>query len=111
VRRDRAAALIDGGPGTSGVYARFERAPAGWRLAVLDPRGEVRRRLERGAGLVAAVRRGEREQTWIVTGTDAAGVRRAVELLDAERLRDRYAVAVDGAGSALAVPAALGAAE
>ena len=111
VRRDRAAGLIDGGPGTSGVYARFERGPAGWQLAVLDPRGEEGRRLESGAGLVAAVRRGEREQTWIVTGTDRAGVRRAVELLDAEHLRDRYAVAVDDAGSALGVPATTGARE
>jgi hypothetical protein len=71
---------------------------------VLDALGEERERLGRGTGLVAAVREGDEQPTWLVTGTDEAGVDAAVELLDDASLRDRYAVATEG-GEEVPLPA------
>jgi hypothetical protein len=85
-------------PATSGVFARFELAGGGWRLSVLDRTGAAARTLGAGAGLVAGTRRGTGPVTWLVTGTDPAGVRRAAGLLDAGDLAQHYAVATDGAG-------------
>ena len=45
--------------------------------------------------------------TWVVTGTDAAGVDAAAGLLDADDLRDHYAVATEG-GTAIPLPAPAG---
>ena len=56
-----------------------------------------------GAGLVAGMRHGTGPVTWVVTGTDAAGVDAAAGLLGADDLAQRYAVATDGA-TALRVP-------
>ena len=105
VRRDPGAAQIDDGPAASGVFARFEDDGDATELVALDQRADPASRLGAGAGLVAAVRDGERPPTWIVSGVDSAGVRAAVARLDPEVLRDRYAVVV-GAGSdlSLAVP-------
>ncbi len=103
VRRDRAAAQIEDGPATSGVFARFERSRGGWRLVALDQSGGPAFAVAEGGGLVAAVRNGEDPPTWVATGTDPAAVRAAVELLDEETLRDHYALAVNGAES-VAVP-------
>jgi hypothetical protein len=106
VQQDRAAALIDSGPADSGVFARFEPgAHGGYELTTLDAEGTERARLGPGTGLVAAVRLGDEQPTWVVTGTDEAGVQRAVDLLDAGSLRDHYAVAVDERGRELALPA------
>jgi Domain of unknown function (DUF4430) len=94
VRADSAAALVEAGPATSGVFCDFEPAGGGaYELVALDALGEERDRLGPGTGLVAAVRDGEEQPTWVVTGTDDAGVDAAVELLDEGSLRDRYAVA------------------
>jgi hypothetical protein len=101
VREDRAAVQIEGGPSRSGVFATFEPEPdGGYDLVPLDPsdREVARGGSSAGEGLVAAVRLGEEQPTWVVTGTDQAGVDAAVELLDADSLRDHYAVAVDGRG-------------
>jgi hypothetical protein len=98
---DPVAGMLDDGPATSGVFARFEGA--GEALVLLDERGDAARRLRRDAGLVAALRRGEDPPTWLVTGTDAGGVAAAAATLDAEDLRDRYAVATAGA-AALPLP-------
>lgn len=95
VSADSAAAQIGDGPATSGVFADFElAADGGYELVTLDGAGEETERLGPGSGLVAAVREGDQQPTWVVTGTDAAGVDAAVELLDADSLRDHYAVAV-----------------
>jgi hypothetical protein len=104
--RDReSAAVLDGGPAESGVFARFVRAAEGWRLILLDGRGGLARALAGSAGLVAATREGEDPPSWLVTGTDAAGVQDAVELLDARDLRDRFAVAtLDGTETPVPVP-------
>ena len=95
--RDAAAAQLDDGPATSGVFARFERTRSGdYALAELDAAGGVSARTAAGAGLLAAVRDGDRPPTWLVTGTDASGVERAARLFAPGPLRDRYAVATDG---------------
>ncbi|MGI8864685.1 MAG: DUF4430 domain-containing protein [Solirubrobacteraceae bacterium] len=90
-----AAGLIARGPGRSGVYARFTGA-AGSSLQLLDPAGHVARTLGAGAGLVAATRDKVSEPVWLVTGTDAAGVGAAAAALTPARLRDRFALAVQG---------------
>jgi len=95
LRRDPAAAQIEGGPQASGVYARFARRGSGWALEGFDADGEPVRRFGPAAGLVAATRRLEAPPVWVVTGAAPAGVRAAAALLG-ERLRGRYAVAVEG---------------
>jgi len=104
VRADSAASLIEAGPATSGVFADFEPAGGGgYELVALDSGGEEATRAADGAGLVAAVREGEEQPTWVVTGTDEAGVAAAAELLDGDSLGDHYAVASAG-GEELPLP-------
>lgn len=103
VRSDPAAAQLDDGPATSGVFARFETKGGGWNLIALDQRAHEVQALGAGGGLVAGVRLGEDPATWLITGTDAAGVEAAAGLLDPEDLEQRYAVAIDS-GSAVALP-------
>jgi Domain of unknown function (DUF4430) len=98
-----AASLIAKGPSSSGVYARF-RGPNGATLQLLDPRGRVVRTLGAGAGLIAATRDQVSEPTWLITGTDPAGVAAAASALTPARLRDHFALAVHG-GADLPVPA------
>ncbi len=93
VRRQLAADLIEHGPSASGIYARFA-GPGGRTLELLDPRGRVVRRLAGGAGLVAATADASSEPTWLVTGTDDAGVLAAARALSPSRLRDHFALAV-----------------
>jgi hypothetical protein len=97
LRDDPAAGQVEDGPQASGVFADFRRAGDGYRLAGLDQAGDPAIDFGADAGLVAATRRYEAAPVWIVTGTSTAGVRAAAGLLDAANLRDRYAVAVDGA--------------
>ena len=93
LRSDPAAAQVEAGPATSGVFADFERRDGGYELLGLDSGGEVARGFGPGAGLVAATRRYEGPPVWLVTGATPAAVRAAADLLDAEKLRDHYAVA------------------
>jgi hypothetical protein len=104
INDDPATDQLDAGPQTSGVFARFAPGPGGLRLLALDQGAEPVARLGGGAALVAAVRDGDEPPTWLVTGTDAAGVRRAVSLLSDDRLAHRYAVAAV-AGDVLPLPA------
>jgi len=86
VSGDDTVGLIDRGPESSGVFAR----PGSNGFQLLDERGQP---AGEAGGLVAATRNGEGPPTWLVTGMSPAGVTAAAELLDAETLRDRYAVA------------------
>jgi uncharacterized protein DUF4430 len=95
IHADPALHQLDQGLGVGGVYARF--GDDGRALDLLDPRGKVARRLGAGAGLVAATAYEEQAPAWAITGTDAAGVRAAAQALDEQRLRNRYALAIDGA--------------
>jgi hypothetical protein len=94
LRADRAADQIGRGPRRSGVYARPEAG--GRRIAVLDPRGAVADRLGAGTGLVAATRYTDQQPTWVVTGTDAAGLRAAAGALTSRALAGRFAAVVRG---------------
>jgi hypothetical protein len=90
--------LVDRGPGVSGVYARF--TAAGHQLQLLDPAGHVVRTLGPGAGLIAATAPASlaATPTWLITGTDAAGVAAAARALTPAALDGHFALAVTAAG-------------
>ena len=88
------ATVLDQGPSASGVYARF--TGGGGSLALLDPHGHAVRTLRGDAGLVAATAQGSAPPTWIVSGTDQAGVNAAAAALTPASLHDRFALAVQG---------------
>jgi hypothetical protein len=96
LRRDPVAALVDRGPAVSGVFARFD--PTGRSLTLLDPRGRPREVLAGGTGLLAATRGAGQAPTWLITGTDPAGVEAAARALDEGTLANRFAVAVAASG-------------
>ena len=96
------AQLIEHGPASSGVYARFAGA-SGSSLQLLNPAGKVVRTLGGGAGLIAATAQPSTGPFWLVTGTDVAGVNAAAAALTPARLRDHFALAVQG-GTDLPVP-------
>lgn len=95
LRGEIVASLIDQGPGASGVYAKFS-GPAGGQLELLDPQGRVVTTLGSGAGLIAATAQGSSQPTWLITGTDAAGVSAAAAAFNPSALRDHFAVALNG---------------
>ena len=93
------AELVKYGPGASGVYARF--VDGGAKLELLDPDGKVARTFGPGTGIVAAVNgngpgNSNAVPTWLVTGTDAAGVAAASKALTQSRLARRFALVVHG---------------
>jgi hypothetical protein len=88
------AQLIEHGPASSGVYARF--GSGGSSLELLDPAGQVARTLGAGAGLIAATAQPSTGPFWLITGTNAAGVSAAADALTPARLRDHFALAVQG---------------
>jgi len=91
------ATLLQAGPKVSGIYARF--AGDGGRLELLDARGQVSGTIGPDAGLVAAARDSQSAApTWIVTGTDLAGLQLAANALTAGALERRYAVAATPTG-------------
>jgi uncharacterized protein DUF4430 len=89
------AQLVAHGPAASGVYARFSGA-GGDALQLLNPSGKVTRTLGAGAGLIAATADTSSVPTWMITGTDPAGVLAAARALTPGALRDHFALAVDG---------------
>jgi len=101
LREDPAAGLLERGPRVSGVFARPQ--PDGRRVALLAEDGTVARTLGPGAGLIVASRYRDEPPSWIVTGTDEAGVLRAVAAFDRPTLANRLAVAIEG-GDVLALP-------
>ncbi len=104
LRADPAAAQLERGPATSGVYATLGPCDGGYQLAVLGPDAKPRLRLA-DAGFIAALRRGDDPPTWVVSATVPAAVERAAALIGPATLRDRYAVAAGPAGAPLTVPA------
>ena len=95
IQSEVAAALIAHGPSASGVYARFT-GPGGAALQLLNPQGQVARPLSAGAGLVAATADSSSEPTWLITGTDPAGVLADAKALTSQALHNHLALAVDG---------------
>jgi Domain of unknown function (DUF4430) len=102
-----AATLVEHGPQSSGVYARFT-GPAGSSLQLLNPAGKVVRTLGARTGLIAATGQSATGTVWMITGTDVAGVSAAAAALTPTRLRDHFALAVSG-GHDLPVPLEAGA--
>jgi hypothetical protein len=94
IRGEVAAELVAFGPGASGVYATFSHD--GDSLRLLNPRKRVARTLGGGAGLIAATADTSSVPTWMVTGTDVAGVNAAAGALTPSALHDHFALAVDG---------------
>lgn len=91
-----AAELIAAGPAKSGVYARFA-GPGGSVLELENPQGQAVATLRHNAGLIAATEQPSLNQpTWLVTGTDAAGVRAAARAFTPATLDGHFALAVDG---------------
>jgi hypothetical protein len=105
VRQDAASEQIEEGPDESGVFAQF--GPTGkngaYDLALLDAQTRTVRTLGPGAGLVAATRFEDQAPTWVVAGTDSAGLRQAIALLEQRTLESRFAVATSG-GAPIPVP-------
>jgi hypothetical protein len=64
---------------------------------LLDAQKHVVRTLGPGGGLVAATRFEDQAPTWVVAGTDSAGLDRTVQLLEQHILESRFAVATAGA--------------
>ena len=90
-----AAQLVKYGPGASGVYARF--TAGGRQIALEDAAGQVVKTLGPDSGLIAATANSDDPApTWLVTGTDDAGVRAAVRALTARSLSGHFALAVHG---------------
>jgi hypothetical protein len=95
LRGEIVASLIEQGPGASGVYAKFA-GRGGSELELLDPRGNTVLTLGKGAGLIAATAEGSSEPTWLITGTDAAGVAAAAAAFTPAALHNHFALAVQG---------------
>ncbi len=93
IRGEPAAQSLERGPSATGVFAR----PSGDGFELLDERGEVAQKRTDSIGLVAATRFQDQQPTWIVTGTDDAGVAAAAAALRSDVLTNRFAVAlIDG---------------
>ena len=103
VRTDPVVERIARGPKLSGVYVRFDEQ--GTSFDVLDARGRPVQKLAAGAGLIAATRYGEQKPTWVVTGTDKAGVARAVKALEEGVLGAHFALAISADDRAVPAPA------
>jgi hypothetical protein len=102
VRRDPAARRIESGPKVSGVFAR--PTGRGDRIDLLNQHGEAIQSLRAGSGLVAATSFLDQQPTWIVAGTDDAGVAAAAAALDETSLRDHFAIAVEDGRKPLPLP-------
>ena len=109
LKRVPAAQLLEKGPGGSGVYMRV--LGGGRSFALLTADGGAARTVTSGGGLIAATRYWSEAPTWIVTGTDAAGVAAAAAHFDAASLHRRFAIAVvprtangSGGGEVLPLP-------
>ena len=95
VRTEVAGGLIEHGPSASGVYARFGGS-GGNQLQLLNAGGRVARTLGADGGLIAATADSSSEPTWLITGTDPAGVAAAAAALTPSALHDHFALAVQG---------------
>jgi hypothetical protein len=94
VRNDPVARSLERGPGTSGVFAR--PISTGAAIVLLNDDGQPVRTLRAGAGLVATTSVEAQAPTWIIAGTDDVGVAAAAAALTEERLKQHFALAVDG---------------
>lgn len=96
IHEELLAALLEHGPASSGVYAKFA-GPTGSSLQLLNPQAQVVKTLGAGAGLIAASAQTSTGPAWLITGTNVAGVSAAAAALTPARLHDHFALAVQGA--------------
>jgi hypothetical protein len=73
----------------------------GAKLELLNPAGKVARTFGADTGIVAAVNgngggNSNAVPTWLITGTDAAGVAAAAKAFTTSRLADHFALVVHG---------------
>lgn len=101
LRGQPAAQQLASGPSVSGVFVRLGPDAS---LDVLDEQGRVRSKLGSGAGLVAAMVAPSGALSWIVIGTDSAGLARAAGALNVRSLTDRLAIGVAADGTVLNLP-------
>jgi hypothetical protein len=94
VKGELVAGLIEYGPSLSGIYAKF--ASDGSSLELLDQSGHVVQTLTGDVGLIAATSQQSAEPTWLITGTDPAGVQAAANALAPGPLHNHFALAVKG---------------
>ena len=92
IRADYAARQVERGPKASGVYAK--PAPDGTSVALLDLHGKTVRSAGAGTGFVLATKYMDEQPTWMITGTDEAGVDQAAAALTEDALRRKFAVAI-----------------
>jgi hypothetical protein len=90
LKGEAAAAQLEKGPSVSGVYA----IPHDTSFDFLDENGEVAETRAGSVGMVAATACCSQQPTWIVTGTDDAGVAAAAAGLRQDILHNRFAVAL-----------------
>jgi hypothetical protein len=102
IHQELAATVLAQGPAHSGVFARFVGGSKPV-LQLLGRSGQTARTVGPNAGLVAALQQAGAPPTWLVLGTDAAGVRAAAHAFSAAGLRDHFALAVSG-GRDFALP-------
>ena len=107
ISAERDAPRLESEPAASGVFARFRPDGGKFVLDALDREARAERTYGPGTGLVAATRAGSGPPVWVVTGTDADGVRLAAEAIGEENLRNRYAAVVSG-GRIASLPAPAG---
>lgn len=86
------AEMVEQGPRSSGVYARF--TAGGSSLILFGKDGRTVSTLGAGAGLIAATRHGEDDPVWFVAGTDEAGTALAARDFTQADLRNRFALAL-----------------
>ncbi len=92
LHNDHAVDELERGPAASGVYARV--VDGGRAIVALDARGRTARTLRARTGLVAATAAGDERPTWVVTGTDEAGVAAASRAFEEGTLSKRFALVV-----------------
>jgi hypothetical protein len=103
VRRDVAAQKIERGPASPASTPGW--GPTGAGSCCSTTAGGRCGRSGRAAVLVAATATGDQAPTWIVTGTDDVGVAAAAAAIDEDRLKDRFALAIE-AGRGIDLPVA-----
>jgi hypothetical protein len=91
----------------NGAFASFTGKPGSRELELLATDGKIAVTNGAGAGLVAASRVGK-AITWVVTGTDEAGVRGASLLLEQAVLRNKFVISWQGARGAISLPVPAG---
>ena len=102
IRQEVAGSLLEQGPSSSGVFARFS-GPGGGSIQLLRSDGAASATLHGEAGLIAAMTQGNSPPTWLITGTGPAAVGTAADAFSTDPLRDHFALAISD-GREIAVP-------